>query len=410
MPTSTPQSPAVAAITSNPVKTRTDMVNLLTDLLAPLADSQSEGGARISLSGGGATFDAIAAELEGYARALWGLAPALAAEPDHPVLKQLGERWARGLDSGTNPDHPEFWGWPVATDQRFVEIAAIGVTLALCPDQFWHAQSAEAQRRIAEWLLTINDAEIPDNNWRFFRVLVNVGLKSVGGPHSEEAIQETLDHMESFYGEHGFPADGPDGVVTAYDYYATSFAIPFYSLLYTRLNPDARVDKIFGRARANAPNVVHLFAQDGAPIAFGRSMTYRFACASFWSALAWASDTSPNGKHALPAPFSWGVLKGLVLRTIRWFTQKESVFNRDGSLSIGWTYPQVFMSEQYNSPMSPYWALKSMLVLALPQDHPFWVAEEEPIPPQFASGAVVKPWKQTISHAAGHTFLLTQGQ
>lgn len=129
----------------------------------------------------------------------------------------------------------------------------------------------------------------------------------------------------------------------AYDYYATSFAIPFYSLLYTRLAPHdkARISKIWTRTLANIPNVIHLFAPDGASIPFGRSMTYRFATAAFWSALAYATDD----EHPLPAPLTWGVVKGLVLRSIRYFTQKESIFARDGSLTIGWTYPSLFMSE-----------------------------------------------------------------
>lgn len=49
--------------------------------------------------------------------------------------------------------------------------------------------------------------------------------------------------------------------------------------------------------------------------------------------------------YQLPAPFTWGIIKGIVLRHIRWFTQKESVFNRDGTLSIGWSYPCAFLSE-----------------------------------------------------------------
>ena len=38
------------------------------------------------------------------------------------------------------------------------------------------------------------------------------------------------------------------------------------------------------------------------------------------------------------------------------------------------------MSESYNSPGSPYWALKAFLPLALGADHPFWRAEELPLP------------------------------
>src|SRR6185312_4698430 len=39
-------------------------------------------------------------------------------------------------------------------------------------------------------------------------------------------------------------------------------------------------------------------------------------------------------------------------------------------------YPNLFMSESYNSACSPYWAFKAFLPLALPDTHPFWQAEE----------------------------------
>jgi len=38
------------------------------------------------------------------------------------------------------------------------------------------------------------------------------------------------------------------------------------------------------------------------------------------------------------------------------------------------------MAEQYNSPGSPYRALKFFLPLALPDSHPFWQAAESPLP------------------------------
>ena len=44
-------------------------------------------------------------------------------------------------------------------------------------------------------------------------------------------------------------------------------------------------------------------------------------------------------------------------------------------LTIGYGYPQQYMAEQYNAPGSPYWGLKVFLLLALPDDHPFWTAE-----------------------------------
>ena len=128
MPHSTPES--VKRITSNPVSARDDLVNLLHDLLIPLQAGQSDGGARIRIGHTGTHFDQVAAELEGYARALWGLAPMLAADPEHPKFAGLREAWVRGLDNGTNPEHDEYWGDHIDKDQRFVEMAAI---VSLCP-------------------------------------------------------------------------------------------------------------------------------------------------------------------------------------------------------------------------------------------------------------------------------------
>ena len=56
------------------------------------------------------------------------------------------------------------------------------------------------------------------------------------------------------------------------------------------------------------------------------------------------------------------------------------MFDRDGILTIGYCYPQMYMAERYNAPGSPYWGMKSFLLLALPDDHPFWSAEAAPMP------------------------------
>lgn len=40
----------------------------------------------------------------------------------------------------------------------------------------------------------------------------------------------------------------------------------------------------------------------------------------------------------------------------------------------------MYMAERYNAPGSPYWGMKSFLLLALPEEHPFWSAEAAPLP------------------------------
>ena len=77
----------------------------------------------------------------------------------------------------------------------------------------------------------------------------------------------------------------------------------------------------------------------------------------------------------LPLP----VMKGLIVRNFNWWLGQK-MFDRDGILTIGYCYPQMYMAERYNAPGSPYWGMKSFLLLALPDDHPFWSAEAAPMP------------------------------
>lgn len=93
------------------------------------------------------------------------------------------------------------------------------------------------------------------------------------------------------------------------------------------------------------------------------------------------------------------------------------MFNPDGTLSIGFTYPNMYMSENYNSPQSVYWCLKSFTVLGLGKDHPFWTSEELPHPLARADSAgsldlvsVVRPPSQILCNAPEHSFLLSSGQ
>src|SRR5699024_10370751 len=135
-------------------------------------------------------------------------------------------------------------------------------------------------------------------------------------------------------------------------------------------------------------------------IPFGRSMTYRFAQTAFWSALAFANV------EALP----WGVIKGIVLRHLRWWMRRP-IFTHDGLLTIGYGYPNLIMTESYNAPGSPYWGMKSFLVLALGEEHPFWKQEEQPLP-KLDTVKTLKHAQMIMcrDESSDHVYGLTSGQ
>jgi hypothetical protein len=126
--------------------------------------------------------------------------------------------------------------------------------------------------------------------------------------------------------------------------------------------------------------------------------------AGFWSAVAFA-------ELELKPLLTWGVVKGLLLRNLRWWAQQKDALSLQGTLTIGYTYPNQFLSENYNSPGSPYWYMLGFAALALPESHAFWQCAEEPYPstsiPQVL--ALRQP-KHIMVRKGGHTFLLSSGQ
>lgn len=164
----------------------------------------------------------------------------------------------------------------------------------------------------------------------------------------------------------------------------------------------------------------------GAAIPFGRSLTYRFSCGAFFAALA--VSPIPDMPWQLSRP---GQVKGFLLRHLRWWASRSNdIFHSDGTLNIGWLYPLVklgfcefpgqrsylccrnmFMCEDYNSPQSPYWCLKTLIAVSLAQDDEFWSAEEEEYPYLLEAQLVPAPRQILSNHPVGnHHFCLSPAQ
>ncbi len=344
---------------------RTDVEALIRRLVAPLEAHASPGGARVRPGETGASFPDRDAELEGFARPLWGLAPLAAGGGSF----EGWDRYREGLQNGTDPSHPEYWGPITDHSQKVVELAPIGVALALAGEELWEPLPAAARDRIAAWARGVEDVSVPDSNWRWFRVLALAGLRSVGREVEWAVAEDDLERLGSFGRADGWYVDGPNG---ASDYYA-AWELHTDALLYATLggeldiidDPDeSRLEGFHGRADRFAAEFRHWFADDGAALPYGRSLTYRFAQVAFWGALAVADRN----------PLPWVEIRGLWERNLRWWLDGP-IFTDGGVLSLGYRYPTLKTTEAYNSPSSPYWAMKAFLPLSLPESHPFWQAE-----------------------------------
>lgn len=350
-------------LSDNPFHNRDDAVRAAIDLMTPLTPWFSEGRGRLRLGVTGAHFHEAAADLEGLARPLWGLAPLLAGGSSF----EASQLYVEGLANGANPAHADYWGPTSYRDQRIVESAAIGFALALAPEVFWDGLPGKGRDHLGQWLANSLKETPAPNNWHFFHVLVSLGLDRVGVQYDRSIIDADLDFLETCRLKEGWFRDGQRRRAEHY----IPFAMHYYGLIYAALGGghgpanDARRDRFLEDAMAFTPSIKHWFASDGAALPYGRSLTYRFAHAGIWGALAFADV------EALP----WAETRGYWARNLRYWSQ-QPMADRDGIMPVGYAYPNLLMSEAYNSPGSPYWAMKAFLPLALSDDHPFWKADE----------------------------------
>ncbi|PNV61557.1 hypothetical protein C0033_13315 [Clostridium sp. chh4-2] len=382
-------------MSKNSLKSRQDLQDLAENMISCAVKQLSPQKAWLNAGESAAKYPHKTAWTEGFLRPLFGLVPLSAGG----FKTGLWDEYLEGIKNGTDPNSPEYWGDLDGKEQKVVEMTTLGLALAMVPELVWEPLTEQEKKNLETWLLKINEVPLATNNWLFFYVIVNMGLKKAGAEYSRETMETALDEIEKSYLSDGWYSDGP---TLQRDYYI-AFAMHFYGLIYAKLMGEedpVRAKRYKCRAAEFAGDFICWFAKEGDALPYGRSLTYRFAMSAFWSALAYAEVEA----------YSWGVVKGIVLRNIRWW-MKQPIFDRDGLLTIGYRYPNLKMAEFYNAPGSPAWAMKSFLVLALPEDHPFWTAEEEELPELPLLSVQKHPFMIFMRGEGGsHIQALTSGQ
>ena len=347
------------------ITSRQDMADLLLELLEPLKKYYSPKKAWLNLGATSAHYPDTAAWMEGFSRPLWGLGSYWADGSSNEEWEQI---YIQGITAGTDPASDEYWEDCVPYDQKLVEMAAISYTLLWPGDKILGRMTGEQKKNLFSWLSQINHNPCHNCNWRFFHILVNIALKKTGEEYDEKGMQESLDFIDECYVGDGWYGDGVNGPA---DYYI-SFAMHFYGLVYAIFMKDSdpeRCGRYIDRALDFGRNFAYWFSENGSAVPYGRSQTYRFAQASFFSACVMAKIE----------PLPLGVMKGIIVRHLEYWMDKP-IFDHDGVLTIGYEYPNLTMAESYNAPGSPYWGLKIFACLTLPAEDDFWKAEILPLP------------------------------
>lgn len=260
--------PSLPGFSDNPLITREDAVTASIALITPLLPYFSPGCARVRIPVTiGTHFDETAAQLEGFARPLFVVGALLHA---HHPSEGLLQSWIDGFVTGTDPEHPEYWGPISDKDQRMVEAEMVAFALLAAPrETLWDCFNDRTKSNMIKWLSGLQGKEIHTSNWLWFRVMSSIALIKVCGENRaifQDQMDADLKLLDAMYLQDGWSSDGiwPDAedvlakeevVFTATgkrnqrfwsrqaDYYSGSFAIQFSQLLFVKFAADMDPDR-----------------------------------------------------------------------------------------------------------------------------------------------------------------------
>jgi hypothetical protein len=373
--------------------TRDEALSLWARLVAGWARSLDTSGARTLMDGVPNGADA-GGSYEGVTRMLWGLAGWL-SQPDRPALVHWrGEAFdteallRRALVAGCDPRSPGAW-WHVPDrgeyDQRTVESGQVAFAAWLTRERVWARMDAEERQQVLAWLERFGRRPAPitlggssetaawRNNWALFWALNHAGRKALGAPHDQAIIDSVLDYLDQVYCGDGWYDDGPRRGAQHFDDY-NYWVFGTHTLAWIMCDGHTqprRRDELLERVRRSMEHFPYLFAANGAYSEYGRSLAYKFARLG-----------APLWAYRLGAwPHEPGLLRRLVGRHLRWYVDRGAL-RADGTLrqSLTATGSQE-IRESYIATGSTYWAMLAFGALwSLPDDDPFWKAQEQPLP------------------------------
>jgi len=371
-----------------------EALSLWRRLVAGWASHLDPAGARTIMEGIRNGAD-VGGSYEGAIRMLGGIGSWLAYPQRPSQLEWAGETYDleallhRALVNGCNPASPGYWGagklrkdW----DQRTVESAQVAYVAWQTRERIWAHLSAVEQGHVVDFLDRFGQR--PSrwlNNWALFWVLNHAGRKALHSTFDQSILDDVIfNYLDKIYCGDGWYDDAPQRGARHFDNYQTwGFAthILEWALLDGSSVPERR-DELLERVRAWMAHFPYFFAADGAFCEFGRSLTYKFGRLG-----------APLLAYRLGVwPHSVGMLKRLVSRHLRWYVERGAI-RPDGTVRQSLTeLGSPLVKETYISTGAPYWAMQVFAGLwSLPDDDPFWTANEEAIPAEQSNFVKVFP-------------------
>ena len=296
-------------------------------------------------------------EFEYASRPLWAIFSLIASgDYDEEMVLPYIERIKRGLHPGTS------WSFikpTTKTRQIAVEMAVYGYGLLCCKKRLLNYFDDEEISYLETWLNSINEIEFPNNNWLLFLIMVNCGLKKNNLSYNQAKIDAAKAKINDLYVGDGWYQDG---VFSQRDYYI-AFGFHFYSMILSKYSDDFDAKIVKERCWKFQEDFKYWIDSQGRTIQFGRSLSYRFGHVAYWVGQIVCDCYN----------YDVGEIKELIFRNLNYWYNYD--LTQDQMMTIGCQYPNLLLSEDYNAPGSPAWALKTFALLMLPADHPFWTVK-----------------------------------
>jgi hypothetical protein len=289
---------------------------------------------------------------EMFCRSSWGIIAYTWATSDNTYLEKFRETLLKAI---ADKRYAEFKDY----DQKAVELVPVAVLLLMFRKETWDVFSDQQRRTLIMYFENVNNIRLYANNWVFFRLMVCSVLQKLTGKDYGVTIAKDWRFIDKCYQGEGWFRDGLKGPE---DYY-NAWGFHFYSLLYYFLFDDTkRKEAIKERSLLFARQYQLFFDEKGRSIAFGRSLTYRYASLSFWSMML--VNNLLDEEEA-----KWAEV--IISNNFEWWNNQQ-VYDKDGFQSLGYAYSNRFILEGYSSSGSVYWSLKAFMLLLTGKESAIW--------------------------------------
>ncbi|MBN2288181.1 MAG: DUF2264 domain-containing protein, partial [Candidatus Glassbacteria bacterium] len=299
--------------------------------------------------------------------------------PGYP--QDLVQPFLETLVKATDPDHPEYWsGMPSHSTLGHT----IVISMLTSPEFFWDPLTREQKLNLARWLKLLTGRQAWDNNHWYFHMVPAPFLDETEAEYDRALLDRYYQRILGFYRGDGWYVDGDN---QGFDYYNCWGFHLFNMILYYSDSRwrDKYGERTAGHAGLFLKNWPYFFGADGAPVAWGRSLHYRFANLS---ALGWAQRAGVN-------PLESGLSRRLASGVLKYFWD-NGCMSDNGLIEPGYLGRNFAQPEPYGWRGQAIWSAVGLVFLALPPDDPFWTAREKPLPVETVSETRVIPGAQMV--------------